>query len=194
MIAFVRGILTEKKPTHVVVDVQGVGFHLWIPLSSFEALGEVGERVHVLTYLHAREDLLQLYGFATAEERDLFLMLISVSGVGPRLAQGILSGIAVEAFKEAVRRQDIAALTTAPGVGKKTAERLVLELREKIGDAVEGRTVVTASTSPQAEEAVLALMSLGYKRPRALQAVQNLLRKEGALTVEETVRQALRMM
>lgn len=195
MIAFVRGTLIEKKPTHVVVDVQGVGFQLWIPLSSFDALGEVGESVHVLAYLHAREDALRLYGFATAEERDLFLLLISVSGVGPRLAQGILSGITVEAFEGAVRRQDIAALTAAPGVGKKTAERLVLELREKIGDGWGDRGIPAAgSAPPEAEEAVLALVSLGYKRAKALQAVQGVIRREGSISVEETVRQALRIL
>ena len=191
MIAFVRGILTEKKPTHIVVDVQGVGFQLFIPLSSFKAMGEVGESVHVLTYLHAREDALQLYGFATEEERDLFLMLISVSGVGPRLAQGILSGITVDAFRRAVQHQDIASLTSAPGVGKKTAERLILELREKIGYLAEERGIPATPVSPGAEEAVLALMSLGSKRSGAVQAVQRDLQGDASLSAEETVRQAL---
>ena len=195
MIAFIKGTLTEKKPTHVTVDVQGVGFQLGIPLSSFKALGEVGDQVYVYTYLHVREDTLQLYGFASKEELDLFVMLISVSGVGPRLAQGILSGIAVRAFKQAVRNQDVIALTAAPGVGKKTAERLVLELREKIGDVEADRSEgIPMTATPEAEEAVLALISLGYKRPKALQAVQRVIQQQGMLSVEETVRQALRMM
>ena len=195
MISFVRGKLVEKAPTHAVVETHGVGFTLWIPLSSYKALGEIGEEVCVLSYLHAREDAIQLFGFATAEERDLFLLLISVAGVGPRLAQGILSGISVEAFKRAVRAQDVAALTAAPGVGKKTAERLVLELREKIGEAGQEETALPSSAlSPVAEAAVSALMSLGYKRPRASEGVQKVVKEDSSIPVEEVVRRALQRM
>jgi Holliday junction DNA helicase RuvA len=195
MISFVSGKLVEKTPAYVVVETKGVGFKLWIPLSSYQALGEVGESVCVLTHLHVREDVLQLFGFATPEERDLFQLLISVTGVGPRLAQGILSGISVEEFKQSVRNQDVNMLTSAPGVGKKTAERLVLELREKIGESItEGPLIPRPAVSLAGEEAVLALVSLGYKRTRAQELVQGVLREESSLAVEEVIRRVLRRM
>ena len=193
MISHIRGKLVEKTPTFVVVETNGVGFKLWIPVSSFEALGNVGEDVRVFAYLHAREDTLQLFGFATEEERSLFQLLISVTGIGPRLAQGILSGISVENFKQAIHNHDLAILTLAPGVGKKTAERLVLELREKIGEVEYDRmTVSSLSVTPAGEEAVLALLSLGYKRSRAQEVVRKVLNEESSLSVEEIVRRALR--
>jgi len=132
MIASVRGILTHKSLTSVVIHTGGIGFQILIPVSSHEALGKVGEEVSLLTYLHVREDVLQLYGFATEAERELFLSLITVSGIGPKLAQSVLSGISVKDFRLAVQQQDIAALSRVRGIGKKTAERLVVELREKI--------------------------------------------------------------
>jgi len=191
MISYIQGTLTQKTPTYVVVETHGVGFTLRIPLSSYKALGEVGENVRVLSYLHAREDALQLFGFATEEERELFQLLISVTGVGPRLAQGVLSGLAVEEFKQAVRRQDITALTSAPGVGKKTAERLILELREKIGEG-ERMGAFPAGISPVGEEAVLALISLGYKHSQAQKAIQRVLQENASCTLEEVVRRALK--
>lgn len=195
MISFIRGKLIEKAPTHAVIETHGVGFKLWIPLSSYKALGEVGQEVRVLSYLHAREDALQLFGFATEAERSLFLLLISVSGVGPKLAQGILSGISVEAFERAVHHQDVEALTAAPGVGKKTAERLALELRDKISEpGSKDGEAQPAGTQPVIEQAVLALMSLGYKRPRAKEMVQKILKGNPAVSVEEVIRQALQQM
>lgn len=191
MISYIQGKLVEKSPTQVVVETNGVGFRLWIPLSSFEAFGEVGKEIRVLTHLHAREDTLQLFGFATEEERDLFQLLISVTGVGPRLAQGILSGISVEEFKRAVRNRDLAALTVAPGVGRKTGERLILELREKIGDGRDRTGVFPLLTTPAGEEVVLALVSLGYRRSRAQEVVQRVLQEDGSLSVENTLRRAL---
>ena len=193
MIASIRGKLTEKTPTHVVVETGGVGFKLLIPLSSYRTLGEVGEDVRILTHLHAREDALQLFGFATEEERGLFQLLISVTGIGPRLAQGILSGISVDDFKRAVLNQDLMALTSAPGVGMKTAERLVLELREKIdGGKTGAKGIYSVPATPIGEEAVLALVSLGYKRSKAQLHVQNVLKEDPSLAVEDVVRRALR--
>ena len=193
MISHVLGKLVEKTPAYVVVETGGVGFKIWIPLSSFQALGEIGDQVRVLTYLHAREDVLRLFGFATPEEKDLFQLLITVSGVGPRLAQGILSGISVEEFKRAVMDQDIGLLTSAPGVGKKMAERLVLELREKIGESKSGGMAVSIlSRTPAGEEAVQALVSLGYQRSRAEEVVRKVLQKETSLSVEEVIRRVLR--
>ena len=193
MIAYVRGKLTEKAPTHAVVETNGVGFKLFIPLSSYKALGDVGEDVRILAHLHAREDALQLYGFATEEERGLFLLLISVTGIGPRLAQGILSGISVDDFKRAVQNQDLEALMSAPGVGRKTAERLVLELREKVEGVKSGPMgIFPVPTTQAGEEAVRALVSLGYKRSKAQAVVQGVLKEAPDLPVEEVIRRALR--
>lgn len=195
MISYVRGKLVIKTPTYIVVETNGVGFKLRIPLSSFKTLGEIGEEIRVLAHLHAREDALQLFGFASEEERDLFQLLISVAGIGPRSAQGILSGISVEEFKRAVINQDVAALVSAPGVGKKTAERLVLELREKIGEKKrEGAAVPPFQTTPTAEVAMQAMISLGYKRSRAQEVIQRVIGEDISLPVEEVVRRALRKM
>ncbi len=194
MISYIRGKLVEKTPTYVVVETGGIGFKIAIPLSSFKALGDVGSGIKIRTYLHAREDVLQLFGFATEEEKELFQLLISVSGIGPRLAQGILSGISVREFKLAIRDKDITKLTSAPGVGKKTAERLILELREKIGEVKTDRIPVSFTMTPTGEEAVLALISLGYKRSRAVEVVQKLVQKEPSLLLEELIRRALQTM
>jgi Holliday junction DNA helicase RuvA len=194
MITTLSGRLTHKTPTWVVVETGGVGFHVIIPVSSYEALGEPGREVRILTYLHVREDTLQLYGFATEGERRLFLLLISVSGIGCKLAQGVLSGIPVVDFERAVRSQDIHALIKVPGVGRKTAERLVLELKDKIGEPkTGGEAAMTAGPVSMEEEAVLALVSLGYRRTQAQDAVQKTLRLDSALALEEVIRRALRI-
>jgi Holliday junction DNA helicase RuvA len=192
MITQIKGKLIKKTPTYLVVETGGVGFKVWIPLSSFKKIGESGEDVKVLTHLHVREDILQLFGFATKEERHLFQLLISVSGVGPKLAQGILSGISVEAFEQAIRNEDLLNMTKIPGVGRKTAERLVLELREKIGEVKEGKMgVPSVISSPVSEEAILALISLGYKRSRSEEAVQKVIQEDKTLSVEEVLRRVL---
>jgi Holliday junction DNA helicase RuvA len=194
MIAYISGKLTYKTPTWIVVETGGLGFHLFIPVSSYDALGETGRDVRVLTYLHVREDVLQLYGFATEAEKRLFLLLISVSGVGPKLAQGILSGISAVDFEQAVRNQDVASLIKVPGIGKKTAERLVLELKEKVGEArAADEQVLPSERLTFEEEAVLALVSLGYKRTQAQDAIRKVLKQDRSLSLEETLRRALRL-
>jgi len=195
MIASISGKLIRKNPTWIVVESGGIGFHISIPLSSYDAFGETGRDIRVLTHLHVREDALQLFGFSSEAERKLFLLLISVSGIGPRLAQGILSGIAVGDFEQAVRGNDLDSLMKVPGIGKKTAERLVLELKEKIGEA--GSTAEPSAApdrSPLEEEAVLALVSLGYKRAQAQEAVRKTLKQDRSMTLEETLRRALRIL
>ncbi|MBN1780987.1 Holliday junction branch migration protein RuvA [bacterium] len=193
MIATLRGKLTFKSPTSVVIETGGVGFLVHIPVSSLETLGETGEDVSLYTHLHVREDAMQLYGFATQSERDLFLSLIAVSGIGPKLAQGVLSGISVEQFYRAIEHQDVAALSHVPGIGKKTAERLVLELKDKIGGTSAGGPP-GAGLMPAAEEAVMALLSLGYKRQKVEPVVQNLIIQDRSLSIEELIRRALREM
>jgi Holliday junction DNA helicase RuvA len=193
MISYIRGKLVEKSPTHIVVESGGMGFWLGIPLSSFTLFGNVGEEICVLTHFHVREDALQLFGFATKEERDLFRLLISISGIGPRLAQGILSGMSVDMFTRAILDEDLSSLSRISGVGKRTAERLVLELRGKLGEkSTEESAVPVFATSPAGEEAVLALVSLGYKRARASDVIQKLLQDDKSLPVEALIRRALR--
>jgi holliday junction DNA helicase RuvA len=195
MISFISGTLRHKTPTLAVVETGGVGFRILIPVSSYAAIGEPGQTVRILTHLHVREDALQLYGFATEPERRLFLLLISVSGIGCKVAQGILSGITVADFERAVAGQDVAALTRIPGVGKKTAERLVLELKDKVGEEAlresAGPPVSGAETKVE-DEAVLALMSLGYKRSQAQDAVRKALGQDRSMPLEEAIRRALR--
>lgn len=178
MIASLSGSLIHKSPTEVTVQVQGVGYAVHIPLSTFETLGETGSMISLLTYLHVREDALQLYGFATMEEREMFRLLISVSGIGPKMALGILSGTPVAHLKQHIVSGRVDALIAIPGIGKKLAERLVVELREKISKQEAGPSAGTKPADPTAHlqsEAILALTSLGYTRGNAEKAVTNAL-------------------
>ncbi len=198
MIAFLEGRLVEALPTHVVVEVHGVGYEVFIPLSSFDKLPAPGHTVRLLTHLAVREDAHVLYGFATAGERDLFRLLIqSVSGIGPKLALNILSGMTPTAFRGAVAAGDVKALSRIPGVGRKTAERLVVELRDKVGAAAAWEAAGESRAPTEAErrvnDAVLALIALDFKPPEAHEAVRaaQALLGPGA-TVEELVRTALK--
>src|SRR3989339_1757113 len=166
MIGSLTGTLKHKSPTEVVLDVNGVGYAVIIPFSTYEKLGDLESRVTLVTHLHVREDALQLFGFFTEEERFFFKLLISVNGIGPKIAQGILSGISVPELRQHIANGNISALTAIPGVGKKTAERLVIELRDKIGKIGRGDAghISTEDGSELRQEALLALTSLGYNR------------------------------
>lgn len=197
MISSLRGTLLHKSPTEIIIDVQGVGYGVSIPLSTYEALGGIQSQVVLLTYLHVREDSLQLYGFATEAERDTFKMLISVNGIGPRMAQGILSGITVADLRKHVSLGNTAALTTIPGVGRKIAERLVIELRDKMSrPESETGTADAAGAVPERNraEALSALLSLGYHRTAAEKALRAALQEANGAepTVELLVRLSLR--
>lgn len=192
MISYLEGKLEAKSPTQIVLQVNGVGWLVRIPLSTYEKLGDVGKRVRVLTHLHLRQDLIQIYGFSTQEERSLFESLISISGIGPRLAQGILSGIEVGDFQRYVAQGDVDSLIAIPGVGKKTAQRLVVELKEKFGGEGWREKPLEEREKPK-EEAILALLSLGYKRDQVNRALKRVISKaESPLSVEELIREALR--
>jgi Holliday junction DNA helicase RuvA len=199
MISYLYGKLVHKAPTYVIVDVGGVGYGVQIPLSSYDKVGDIGGSVKILTYLHVREDVLQLFGFMTQEERELFEMLITVTGVGPKLAQSILSGGSVEDFRRAVTEENLRGLTAIPGVGRKTAQRLVLELKDRLGkvELVPGEPMpATAPDSAMTpvQEALFALVALGFKEIEAQRMVRKVIREEGSdLSVEEMVRYALRM-
>ncbi|MCX7886315.1 MAG: Holliday junction branch migration protein RuvA [Verrucomicrobiae bacterium] len=193
MIAFLQGRLAEATPTTVVIDCHGVGYLVTIPVSSYEKLPPVGGEVKLLTYHHvnAQDGTQQLFGFATAGERDMFLLLIEVSGIGPKLACNILSGASVQSLRAAIAAGDTRALASLRGIGKKTAERLVVELRDKLG--AETAAVSRVVVDPKSADAVLALVSLGFKQSDAQKAVSAAVQRLGATaTVEELVRAALR--
>jgi len=192
MIAQLAGALAYKSPEHLVVDVQGVGYQVLVSLNSFYRLPEPGDPVRLLIHTHVREDALQLYGFIDREEKELFLLLTSVSGIGPRLALNILSGRPTTELLDALEAGDLVRLVAIPGVGKKTAERLVVELRDKI-KAVKGTRGADDSrraTGLEAE-AVSALVNLGYRQNEAEQAVKAA-RAAGASDLEAVIRTALK--
>jgi Holliday junction DNA helicase RuvA len=195
VIAQVRGRLLRKEPQEAVVDVGGVGYRVAIPLSTFYRIGEPGDEVTLLTHTHVREDTLALFGFLTAAEQALFERLIAVSGVGPKLALSILSGIEAPDLVAALRSSDVARLTRIPGVGKKTAERLVLELKDKMAGlaATEEAAPAAAPAASAKEDLVSALVHLGYSRPEAEKGVDRAL-KEGEGRFEDLLRRTLRIL
>ncbi len=203
MIAFVRGILADSLPNQVTVDVNGVGYQAYIPLSTFDKLPHPGAEVKLLTHYHVTERDHVLYGFLTMDERDLFRLLIDrVSGIGPKLALAVLSGMPVADFKDAVIRSDLAALSRMKGVGKKTAERIVLELQDKVGvvqtwqDSRSAHAEHDSSRQSQTD-AVLGLIALGFKQSEAQKAVTELVKSKGsdaAMTADRLIRESLRVL
>lgn len=201
MIGQLRGTILEKQPPQLVVEVQGVGYEVDAPMSTFYALPDVGANVTLLTHMVVREDAHLLYGFITREERTLFKTLLKVNGVGPRLALTILSSISPELFVQSVLNNDTASLVRMPGVGKKTAERLVIEMRDKLDTwtqkpvlAGEGAVVAKESVTRHRvlQDAIAALVSLGYKAPEANRMVTKL--DDGQATSEALIRRALQEM
>jgi Holliday junction DNA helicase RuvA len=203
MIAFVRGTIVEALPNQIIVDVHGVGYQCLVPLSTYDKLaGSTGE-VRLLTHLHITDRDHSLFGFATKEERDLFRLLMDrVSGIGPKLALAVLSGTSVNDFKNNVVNGDVAALSKISGVGKKTAERIVLELKDKVGitttwQAAQTNNGLEADPNQLAQtDAILALISLGFKQAEAQKTVQDLVKKAGTdaakITSNALIRDALR--
>ena len=196
MIGRLHGVLLRKEPPALLVDVGGVGYELEAPMTTFYELPPVGEMVTLYTHLVVREDAHLLYGFAREGQRRLFRELLKVNGVGPRVALAVLSGLSDEEFSRCVSEEDVARLTKVPGVGRKTAERLVIEMRDKLSTDTTGPAAVSA-TGPAApadpvSEAVSALVSLGYKPNEASRAVRGVTSK--GLSAEEIIRQALKGM
>jgi Holliday junction DNA helicase RuvA len=196
LIAQLHGILLECDLTEVVVDVQGVGYQVSVPMSTYDRLPHVGEKVRLLTHLQVREDLMQLYGFATAEERQLFQLLITVSGVGTRLALNILSCMSVNRFCETLVAEDVKALSKINGIGKRSAERLVVELREKIKTVAPEAALGLSANAPltnEAEDAVNGLATLGFKADAARKVVLALIAEGGnqSQSAENLIRKAL---
>ena len=202
MIAHLSGTLLSKQATSVIVDVGGVGYEVNIPLSTFYDLEDTGKPVQLRIYTHVREDMLQLYGFKTIRERELFLKIISVSGIGPKLGITLLSGMSADEIIGAIRTNDLARLTLIPGIGRKTAERLVIELREKVAALTSAQleeelTMKAAATGESRQDdvrsdALSALLNLGYQRSSAEKALDSAIGEGGELTVETVLRRVLR--
>lgn len=194
MIARLRGKVLEAYPNRLVVDVHGVGYEVLVPLSTFDKLHAAeGVEVDLRTHLHIRETAHTLYGFATEEERDVFLMLVDrVSGIGPAIAMAVLSGMPVNRFKSCVVEGNVAELSKIKGLGKKTAERIVLELKDKVGVVETWQSAASGEVSAGAADAELALIALGYKQVDARKAVRKVLDAEPAANTEALIRGALR--
>jgi Holliday junction DNA helicase RuvA len=195
MIAQIRGQLVEKRPGAVVVETQGIGYQLFVSLSTFYDLPEANQGVRLHTYTHVREDLLQLFGFSTFLEKEIFQVLIGVSGIGPKLALNILSGIAPAELIASLQAEDVARLTTIPGVGRKTAERLVFDLKEKIGKiAVRDEAPKEAKRKKDqvVEDVVSALVNLGYRKNQAEAVVEQVWRQRPEASLEEVLKASLR--
>ena len=196
MIAYLDGKLVDKSPTEAIIDVGGVGYKVNIPLSTFDRLGKKDSSVKILTYLYVRESIQQLYGFASAEEKNLFKLLISVSGIGPKLALTILSSLSTRELTSAILNERTVILTSISGVGKKVAGRIIIELREKMAIAqMPGIGPVGVSKSDSLmNDAVLVLVSLGHKQSTAREIVRETVQRlKGDLTLEELTREALRV-
>lgn len=195
MIAHLRGRLLEKHPNRVIVEVQGVGYEAHVPLSTFYEMAEAGSEISLRIHTHVREDALVLYGFATVLELQIFERLISVSGIGPKLALAVLSGIEPNELVAAVRQANIARLTGIPGIGKKTAERIVLELKDRMAALLALETAATpaaAGGETLRTDVLSALINLGYHRPLAERAVDAALKTGTDASFERTLKQALR--
>lgn len=194
MIEHIKGTVVSKEPTRVVIDVNGVGYGLSIPLSTYTRLAGKGCVQGLWSWLHVRDDALQLFGFHTEEEREIFKLLINVSGVGPRMALGIISALTAKDFIEAVRNSDIALLVSIPGIGKKKAERLLLELKDKVGeDEAPGGEQSGGAAGNAVKDAAAALVSLGCGHPEAAAAVRKAAAKLGNdPELEDIIKESLR--
>jgi Holliday junction DNA helicase RuvA len=194
MIAFLRGRLGEKQPNRIIVDVGGVGYDVAVPLSTYYTLGEPGSDVALRVHTHVREDTLALYGFSTALELQIFERLIGISGIGPKLALAVLSGIEPPELIRAIERSDLARLTAIPGVGRKTSERIVLELKDRLPTepAAVGPAGPAAGAPALRGDLLSALINLGYHRPLAEKAVDSALRAAPDGDFERTLKLALR--
>jgi Holliday junction DNA helicase RuvA len=201
MIAYLSGKLFEKEANLVIVDVGGIGYEVIIPLSTFYDLGEIGEDVSLRIFTYVREDVLQLFGFKTVRERELFLLLISVSGIGPKSAITALSGMSADEIIGAIRQNNLGRLNSIPGVGKKTAERLVIELRDKIGklsavsaEEMRAEGIPQTSGDDVYDDAISALINLGYQRNAAEKALKQAVQEGTEMSVQKLLRKSLQFL
>ncbi len=195
MISYVRGMLDHKEPNYVIVDVNGIGYEVFIPLSTYQELPAVGDQVKLHTHHHVREDAAHLYGFLSSEEREVFELVLSISGVGAKVALSILSSLSVDRFRSAVVQGDMKTLTKIPGIGKKSAERMVLELKDKIGKIhIDEEMVRLIGVAESSNDAVAALLNLGAGQSAAEYAVYRAERLLGEdAEIQDVVTQALKL-
>ncbi len=197
MIVQIRGVLLDKNPGSVIVETGGIGYRLYISLSTFYELREVGETVLLHAHTHVREDALQLFGFSTPLERELFQILIGVSGIGPKLAMNILSGISPPELLRSLEERDVERLVSVPGIGQKTAERMLLDLQEK-AKKIKSHWAIPDTEKPapdgMAEDVISALVNLGYKKNLAEKAVQGTIQKNPGASLEQALKESLRVL
>ncbi len=198
MISCLEGIITEKNPTRIVLMVGGVGYEVFIPLSTYTVLPECNQKISLLTHLSVREDAWNVYGFASEEERELFRQLIAISGIGPKVGLTVLSGMGINNFKKAIAERDLASITSIQGVGKKTAERMIIELKDKVTLLIapdDDLLDLPVGVDDSMTDSVNALIALGYKRPQAEGAIKKVLKARGdeATSVEDIIRLSLQM-
>ncbi len=190
MIGCLTGKIVSKKPTKIILDVNGVGYLINISISTFEKIADK-EEILLYTYLAVKDDALDLYGFYSMAEKEMFEMMISVSGIGPKIAQSILSGIQIDELQEALKTNNISRLTAVPGVGRKTAERMLVELRDKVDSLAEKFEVVPTGNYSVKNDAVTALTNLGYNSKTAERAVRAVLDKNPSITIEDLIKETL---
>lgn len=195
MFEYIKGNLVSKQPTQAIVDINGLGYLLRISLSTYQKLPGENSQVELKTYLHVREDMFQLYGFIDDEERQLFIGLLSISGIGPKLAQTVLSGLSPDNITKAIKNSDENTLSSISGIGKKTAQRLIVELKDKLKsiniDLTDSEEEPIKNLGVSGEEVLMALLSLGYGRAQAERAITKVQQADQSLTVEEMIKQAL---
>jgi len=192
MIGYLTGKIIFKKPTQILLDVNGVGYLLNISINTFDKISEVGENISLYTYLSVKEDSLTLFGFFTISEKEMFEVLIGINGVGPKLAQGVLSGISVNEFKDAISNGNISRLVAIPGVGRKTAERMTIELRDKVEKVSESESNLDSKAFSLKDDAVTALIGLGYNHKTAEKITRSVLDENPSITLEDLIKEALK--
>ncbi len=190
MIGYLTGKLVSKKPTQLILDVNGVGYLVNISITTFEKIPQEKEEISLFTYLSVKEDALDLYGFFTMAEKEMFELLIGVNGIGPKLAQSILSGIEIQELKEALKLGNLSRIIAIPGIGRKTGERLLIELRDKVESLAESFDTVISSSSVKSD-AVAALLSLGYNQKISEKVIRKLVDAKPEIQIEELVKEAL---
>lgn len=192
MIAHLTGKIISKKPTQIILDVNGVGYRINISINTFDKIAEVGEQASLNTYLSVKEDSMTLFGFYSIAEKELFEILISVNGVGPKSAQGILSGINVGEFKDAVSNGNIGRLVAIPGIGRKTAERIIIELRDKVNKVSDSESTISAKSFSLRDDAMAALIGLGYNQKTADQITRKILESNPSVSLEDLIKESLK--
>ncbi|GJL83465.1 MAG: Holliday junction ATP-dependent DNA helicase RuvA [marine bacterium B5-7] len=189
MIGYIEGLLMIKQPPHLLINVNGIGYEIEAPMTVFYDLPASGDNVSLHTHLQVREDAHKLYGFVSIRQRDLFRALLKVNGVGPRVALAILSGLSVQAFESCIAEGDIGQLTRVPGIGRKTAERLLVEMRDRLDDLGEPDSSDPSSRDHSEQDAIGALIALGYKQPEAMRAVRGI--RAAGMSSEALIKEAL---